>query len=131
MFPPSNRLLPLPFGSYPRYQSSCTTTFSLPPCQTHSLLVPEPTSNGPSLHEVSYPSSPPCLPWLHTSCVSPHHTVMLSNRISSLQWDMGILVPLSPTTFNVIGCKWMFHIKHKPDGNINSYKARLFAKSFH
>lgn len=40
------------------------------------------------------------------------------------------MVP-SPKTGNVIGCKWVFRIKRKPDGSIDKYKARLVAKGFH
>ena len=32
---------------------------------------------------------------------------------------------------NLIGCKWVFRIKRKADGSIDSYKARLVAKGFH
>lgn len=42
-------------------------------------------------------------------------------------WD---LVP-SPPKCNIIGCKWVFRIKRKPDGSIDKYKARLVAKGFH
>ncbi|CAL9011144.1 unnamed protein product, partial [Prunus brigantina] len=40
---------------------------------------------------------------------------------------------LVPATFhhNLIGCKWVFHIKHHPDDSIDRYKARLVAKGFH
>ncbi|KAL8103846.1 hypothetical protein AgCh_028150 [Apium graveolens] len=41
-------------------------------------------------------------------------------------WD---LVPPHPS-YNVIRCKWIYQIKHKPDGSINRYKARLVAKGF-
>lgn len=40
------------------------------------------------------------------------------------------LIPPSPDQ-NVIGCKWVFCIKRKPDGSIDRYKARLVAKGFH
>lgn len=32
---------------------------------------------------------------------------------------------------NIVGCKWVFRIKHKSDGSIERYKARLVAKGFH
>ena len=41
-----------------------------------------------------------------------------------------VLVPPSPTQ-NVVGCKWVFKLKHNSDGSINRYKARLMAKGFH
>ena len=41
-----------------------------------------------------------------------------------------ILVPPSPTQ-NVVGCKWVFKLKHNSDGSISKYKARLVAKGFH
>ncbi|KAI5335126.1 hypothetical protein L3X38_025259 [Prunus dulcis] len=37
-------------------------------------------------------------------------------------WD---LVPL-PRGKKVVGCKWVFTLKHKADGSIDRYKARLF-----
>jgi hypothetical protein len=40
------------------------------------------------------------------------------------------LVPYYPSQ-NVVGCKWVFRIKRKADGNIERYKARLVAKGFY
>ena len=31
---------------------------------------------------------------------------------------------------HLVGCKWIFTIKFKPDGSIERYKARLVAKGF-
>ena len=31
----------------------------------------------------------------------------------------------------MVGCKWVFKLKHNSDGSINRYKARLVAKGFH
>ncbi len=41
-------------------------------------------------------------------------------------WD---LVDL-PANVNIIGCKWVFKLKYKPDGTIDRYKARLVAKGY-
>ena len=39
------------------------------------------------------------------------------------------LVPKSPN-MNVIGCRWIYKVKQKPNGTINRYKARLVAKGY-
>ena len=41
-------------------------------------------------------------------------------------WD---LVPL-PKDKNVIGCKWVYKVKHNADGSVSRYKARLVAKGY-
>lgn len=40
------------------------------------------------------------------------------------------LVPPNPT-YNLVGSRWVFRIKCRPDGNIDKFKARLVAKGFH
>ena len=40
------------------------------------------------------------------------------------------LVPSSPNQ-NIVGCKWVFRIKKKPDGPIAKCKVRLIAEGFH
>ncbi|KAL5845194.1 hypothetical protein ACOSQ4_011152 [Xanthoceras sorbifolium] len=40
------------------------------------------------------------------------------------------LVPPS-SNCNIVGHKWVFRIKYKPDGTVAKYKARLVAKGFH
>ena len=35
-----------------------------------------------------------------------------------------------PNGMNVVGCKWVFKIKHNANGEIEKYKARLVAKGY-
>ena len=30
----------------------------------------------------------------------------------------------------VVGCRWVFTLKYRPDGSVNRYKARLVAKGY-
>ena len=46
-----------------------------------------------------------------------------------LQNSTWSLVPPSPEQ-KVIGCKWVYRLKLKPDGSVERYKARLVAKGF-
>ena len=39
------------------------------------------------------------------------------------------LVPSSPC-HNIVGCKWVFQIKRKPNGSMDRYKARFVAKDY-
>ena len=41
-------------------------------------------------------------------------------------WDLVSL----PRGKKTMGCKWVFTIKHKADGTIERYKARLMAKDY-
>ncbi|KAK8946894.1 hypothetical protein KSP39_PZI006799 [Platanthera zijinensis] len=41
-------------------------------------------------------------------------------------WDM---VPLPPSR-RAVGCKWVYTVKHHPDGSVARYKARLVAKGY-
>ena len=82
------------------------------------------------------PSKHPLLASLEPTCVSQAmqdsnwRDAMNAEFNALLQngtWD---LVP-NDDRKNLVGCKWVFRIKRKPDGTIERYKARLVAKGFH
>jgi transposase InsO family protein len=60
----------------------------------------------------------------------PKWVQAIKEEMKSLQdnktWN---LVPL-PKEKKIVGCKWVFSIKHKADGSIERYKARLVAKGY-
>lgn len=70
------------------------------------------------------------------TCVSkdlPHPrwcTAMSDEFLALLKHGSWTLVDPSQNA-NIIGCKWIFQIKRKPDGSVDKYKARLVAKGFH
>lgn len=55
---------------------------------------------------------------------------MLAECNALLATNTWQLVPPHPGQ-NPVGCKWVFKLKHNPDGSIESYKARLVAKGYH
>ncbi|PKI78261.1 hypothetical protein CRG98_001319 [Punica granatum] len=61
----------------------------------------------------------------HHHCRAAMHEKYMA-LLHNHTWD---LVQLTPTQ-NVVGCKWVYLIKQKADGNIDRYKARLVAKGF-
>uniref|UniRef100_A0A2N9F808 Uncharacterized protein n=1 Tax=Fagus sylvatica TaxID=28930 RepID=A0A2N9F808_FAGSY len=78
------------------------------------------------------PTQSPGLANNHIPAQSSHHMQTRSkHEFHALQkqgtWS---LVPM-PTSKNVVGCKWVYKLKHNSDGSIARYKARLVAKGFH
>ncbi|KAF5471979.1 hypothetical protein F2P56_008735 [Juglans regia] len=38
---------------------------------------------------------------------------------------------LATLNMNIIGCRWVYHIKRRPDGSIDRYKERLVTEGYH
>ncbi|OAE23191.1 hypothetical protein AXG93_1630s1060 [Marchantia polymorpha subsp. ruderalis] len=54
----------------------------------------------------------------------------MENESSSLKKNQTRTLTELPAGKNVVGCKWVFKIKYKPDGSVDLYKARLVAKGY-
>jgi hypothetical protein len=64
-----------------------------------------------------------CPDWPEWQQAMTHEITMLINT------DTCTTVP-QPTGKNIVGSKWVFHVKHKADGTIEKYKACLIAQGF-
>ncbi|TXG50284.1 hypothetical protein EZV62_022808 [Acer yangbiense] len=85
-----------------------------------------------SAHAMSIISSPECEPnSVRIALTSPKWKETMQAEYDALianhTWQ---LVPFS-LDMSVVGSKWVFRIKYKPDGTMLKYKVRLVAKGFH
>ena len=55
------------------------------------------------------------------------HRAMSDEFAALRQTNTWVLVP-RPPGINVVGSKWIFKTKHRPDGSIDKHKARLVAR---
>ena len=51
------------------------------------------------------------------------------NEISALQANNTYRIETPPAQANIVGCKWVFAVKHRDDGTVN-FNARLVARGF-
>ena len=66
----------------------------------------------------------------HDALREPAWRAAMSDEFSALrQTQTWLLVPRPPGV-NVVGRKWVFKTKHRPDGSIEKHKARLVARGF-
>jgi hypothetical protein len=75
--------------------------------------------NTPRTIEEAY-SSPDAVYW--KEAVRSEMDSIMSNRTSK--------VVERPYRYKLVGCKWVFKKKLRPDGIIEKYKARLIAKGY-
>ena len=60
----------------------------------------------------------------------PHWKAVMDEEMQALltcgTWDL----VARPEGTGIVNCRWVFHIKYKPDGSVDKYKARLAAPGF-
>ncbi|CAH9050646.1 unnamed protein product [Cuscuta epithymum] len=54
----------------------------------------------------------------------------MSNEIQALENNNTWVLVQPPSNQNIIGCKWVFKTKLKPDGSLDRYKVRLVDKGY-
>ena len=158
-FPPSHVLFPSTTSSPPAIPSEPVPTSPLPSSLSLPPLIQVPfvdtaaeistasfqdsTGPIPSHPMITRSKSGICKKKTYlTSLIAEPHTV--KQALQDPNWKLAMeqeyqallknqtwsLVP-PPSNAKIIGCKWVFKLKHKLDGNIDRYKARLVAQGFH
>uniref|UniRef100_A0A2N9IX16 Reverse transcriptase Ty1/copia-type domain-containing protein n=1 Tax=Fagus sylvatica TaxID=28930 RepID=A0A2N9IX16_FAGSY len=61
----------------------------------------------------------------------PQWCTAMQEEFAALQQQGTWSLVLPPPHKNVVGCKWVYKLKHNSNGTIARYKARLVAKGFH
>ncbi len=61
----------------------------------------------------------------------PQWCTAMQEKYDALQRQGTWSLVSSPPSKNIVGCKWVYKLKHNSDGSISRYKAKLVAKGFH
>ena len=54
----------------------------------------------------------------------------IDEEINALEKNSACEIIDVPNNKKMVGCKWLFNMKYRPDGNIDRFKARLVAKGY-
>ena len=103
------------------------------PTPTHSMQTR--AKSGIFKPKVCYIAQPD---YLHTEPPSykvavqyPQWCTAMQEEYDALQRQGTWSLVSPPPSKNIVGCKWVYKLKHNSDGSISRYKARLVAKGFH
>ncbi|GMJ03321.1 hypothetical protein HRI_004001300 [Hibiscus trionum] len=124
--------IPLPEPSQPTTTTSADPIDPMQPSHTtgntHTMLTR--SKHGifkPKIYHVQVHTTPTTV---HEAFQDSAWSTAVHNEFTALTtndtWDL-VSLPLGK---HAIGCKWIFRIKHNPDGTVNRFKARLVAKGY-
>lgn len=106
---------------------SSTPTHLVPTQNTHSMRTRSKASDfKPKVYlEHTEPTS------LHDALTHPVWLAAMKEEYTALIRNKTCKLVQLPPNRRVIGCNWVFKVKHHSDGTVSIYKARLVAKDFH
>uniref|UniRef100_A0A2N9H8F5 Integrase catalytic domain-containing protein n=1 Tax=Fagus sylvatica TaxID=28930 RepID=A0A2N9H8F5_FAGSY len=124
--PPPTSVLPiLSPTSVPHIPSSSTNTHPMHTRSKNGIFKPKTFHTSITDYTQIEPST------YLTASKFPQWCTAMHEEYSALQRQHTWTLVPPPFGKNIVGCKWVFKLKHNSDGTISRYKARLVAKGFH
>nr|KYP60448.1 Retrovirus-related Pol polyprotein from transposon TNT 1-94 [Cajanus cajan] len=68
--------------------------------------------------------------YYHQAMSYPEWRQAMHEEIQALESNNTWSIVSLPAGQHCIGCRWVYKLKHKPDGTVDRYKARLVAKGY-
>ena len=131
-----------PFPSSNQSSTPCSTCVTRPPSHLvdyHCYLTSHNTSSCPLSNYLNYDRLTPVYKsFVLNTFVIPEPTsynkaVKSSDWCASMDAEIQALEANSTqtvTSLPVVGCRWVYKVKRRADGNLECYKARLVAKGY-
>lgn len=64
------------------------------------------------------------------ACRDPRRVAAVKNEIEALERSGIWMLTHFPPNKRVVGCKWVYKVKHNADGTVERFKARLVVKGY-
>jgi len=121
--------------------------YSLPPKQNRGKPPERYSPNGKAKYAITQYVSTHKLPPQHQAFISEIANIRIPTKVDDAlqhpKWAEAMEVEMSalqrndiwsivsvPPGKKLVGCKWIFNLKHRADGTINQFKASLVAKGY-